>query len=924
MLLVTACASSVKTHTLRDIDVVGDRNNSSTSYIAPKNAEDIRAAYAEYLKHASKNDISRIDALQRLAQLEFDLTAKLDKPKGVQTDNTQDIEDSIYNETLDRSIELLKTTLRDYPKSKHNDKTLYQLAKAYDQRGFYDKSISTLQELVTKYPDSEYYVESEFRLAENAFSGKNYSKAEDLYTDVIVSKKNSEYLENALYKRGWARFKQEYYQDAVEDFLAVINLHGFAEYASLNSSQKGQFDEYFRAIGLSFSYLGGAEPLNEYFKKHPEFKFIYYTYEQVGDIYIKQQRYSDAVDTLNSFIKYNPSSIHVPVASVKILDIWKTGGFINKLIPALNQYYTIYHPESTYWLSNKSNQPVYDSVTDAIRNYIILAAAFYHKEFQESHKDTSFENAKLWYERYFKYYKAYSRKDNIHLLYAELLSAHNDIADALYHYEQAAYDSDIILNKDAAYSTILLSNKLYTGAKDYSVKSQYLDKLLKYSLLYTQLYTNDPQSIKIITRSAQYAYHAERFDQAIKLTELYANKTYSTETYNINIIKANSYFKSKQYQDAESAYQTILQHYRLDAKTKSEISENMAISIYDQAKNADNNGDTELAIRNFTRISDVAPASSTASAGLYDAIALCMRKNMWAQAISLIKKFQATYPNNSLKTDVSKKLSVAYLNSHQDLAAANELVKLARTDNNAEYKSAALWKAGELFESKNDDNSAINSYTEYAKNYQRPYPQFVESMQKLASLYTKQANSRLADHWRKQILDADKRTPDDLKTDRTKFVCASAALQLANSVNADFSEVKLVIPLKRSLENKKYYMQRAVNLYGRASSYGIPSIATEATYSIAEIYRSFSKALLASERPKNLNKSELEQYNILLEDQSYPFEDKAIEFFATNLAHIKDGIFDDWMKKSYNELKQLYPVRYDRDVKLEPYINVLH
>ena len=119
-------------------------------------------------------------------------------------------------------------------------------------------------------------------------------------------------------------------------------------------------------------------------------------------------------------------------------------------------------------------------------------------------------------------------------------------------------------------------------------------------------------------------------------------------------------------------------------------------------------------------------------------------------------------------------------------------------------------------------------------------------------------------------------------------------------------------------------MQQAVNLYGRASSYGIPSITTEATYSIGEIYHSFSKALLESERPKNLNKTELEQYNILLEDKSFPFDDKAIEFLSTNLRHVKESIYDDWIQKSYDRLIQLYPVRYKRDVKLEPYINVLH
>jgi len=922
-LSIVACTTTVKYQTLRDIDITGHYSGSVTGHATPKNEKEIRQAYAEYLKHASKNDISRIDALQRLAQLEFSLTQKLENNKGVQTIGTQKIEDKIYNSTLDRSIDLLETSLRDYPNSKHNDRTLYQLSKAYDQRGLYEKSITTLRQLVSKFPKSDYYVESKFRLAEYAFSRKQYAKAEDIYTDIIVSRNNNNYLENALYKRGWARFKQGFYQEAIEDFLKVINRHGFSESNKLNASQKSQFNEYFRAIGLSFSYLGGAEPLNEYFHKHPDFKFIYYTYERVSSIYLKQQRYSDAVNTLKSYIDYHPNSVHVPSASIKILGIWKDGGFSNKLIPALARFYDIYQPQSKYWSSHKVSQHEYNTVTTAIRNYTVLAATYYHKQYIGTHEEESFKNAKIWYERYLKHYKAYSHKDTIHLLYAELLSKHDNLAEALYQFEQAAYDSSIILNKNAAYSTILLADKLHSSVKDSTHKSTYLDKLISYSLLYAHLYPNDSQTTTIITRAAEEAYRAGKYTQAVTLTELYGKNNYTKASYNINIIKANSYFKLHQYKDAESSYHSILQHYRLDSKSKSDISNNLAISIYDQGKAAVSANQFDLALQNYSRISDIVPASSVATSGLYKAISLCMQKKMWINAIRFIKKFQSIYPSDKLSQDVSKKLSVAYLNSHQDIAAANELIKISRTEHDAKYKSVALWKAGELYESKNDYSSAIRSFEEYADNYHRPYAQYAESIEKIITLYTQLHKSRNANHWRRKVLHADIRIPADQKTDRTKLIASKAALVLANKLNTTYTGIKLTIPLAKSLSRKKHYMQKAVNLYGRASTYGISAITTEATYSIGKIYQAFSKALLTSDRPKNLSKNELEQYNILLEDKSFPFDDKAIEFFSTNLSHVKEGVYNDWLQKSYAQLKLLYPARYNRDVKLEGYVNVL-
>ncbi len=921
--LLVSCQSAVKHSTLRDVDIVGPNKGASGVYIKPKNDDDIRAAYAEYLQHASKQDVSRLDALQRLAQLEFDLTEKLYKNKGVHTSSTLEIEDRMYDATLNRSIELLEISLRDYPNAEKNDRTLYQLAKAYDQKGEQDKSIAALQKLAAKYPKSNYYVETQFRLAEYAFSTKNYSKAEDIYTDILVSKKNSPFFANARYKRGWARFKQEFYQDAVEDFIEVIDETDFGEHAKLNETQRNQFDEYFRAVGLSFSYMGGAAPMHEYFLSHPGFKYVYHAYSYVSDIYLSQQRYSDAVEILELYMKHYSKSAQVPLAGVKILTIWKIGGFTNKLIPALNDVFTAYNPQSKFWQTGEPNQEIYNLVTTALKEYIVLAASHYHKEYQTSRKEPGYANARLWYERYLKHYKAYSHKDNIHLLYAELLSQHKDLDESLYHYELAAYDGDIILNKDAAYATILLATQLHRNSSAPETRKQHLDKLISYSLLYTQLYPNDQNAMKVMTHAAQEAYREGMFENTIKLTEV-TDRPHTPDTYNINMIKAHSYFKLKQYQDAETAYASVLQHYRVDANAKKQINENIAASIYNQATAAAAQNNTDNALRHYARISDAVPASDIGATGLYDAIALCINNNMWNESIQYIKKFQSVYPMHSLNHDVSKKLSVAYLNSNQDIAAASELLKISRVETNAEYKIAALWKAGELYESKKDYASAITSYEEYAKTYQRPFPQYMESLQKLITLYTQTQNEAQVNHWRKTVLDADKRTPAELKSDRTKFIASQSALQLAKTEHARFSTVRLSLPLNKSLSNKKYLMQKAVNLYGRASAYGVADTATEATHAIAEIYRDFSKSLLDSDRPTNLNKTELEQYNILLEDQAFPFEEKAIEFYETNLAHVKDDVFDEWMEKSYARLRELFPARYNREVILETYINVLH
>jgi len=122
---------------------------------------------------------------------------------------------------------------------------------------------------------------------------------------------------------------------------------------------------------------------------------------------------------------------------------------------------------------------------------------------------------------------------------------------------------------------------------------------------------------------------------------------------------------------------------------------------------------------------------------------------------------------------------------------------------------------------------------------------------------------------------------------------------------------------------KKAKMEDALKSYGVASDYGVADVATAATYQIAEMYHDFGRALLASQRPKGLSKDELEQYNVLLEEQAFPFEEKAIELHEVNARRSAKGIYDQWVRNSYAALGELRPVRYGKNEESETAIDAI-
>jgi hypothetical protein len=81
---------------------------------------------------------------------------------------------------------------------------------------------------------------------------------------------------------------------------------------------------------------------------------------------------------------------------------------------------------------------------------------------------------------------------------------------------------------------------------------------------------------------------------------------------------------------------------------------------------------------------------------------------------------------------------------------------------------------------------------------------------------------------------------------------------------------------------------------------------------MAELYRQLGADLMASERPKGLDADAKEQYDVLLEEQAFPFEEKATELHEVNAHRAASGVYDKWVKSSFDALRELRPLRYGK------------
>ena len=136
--------------------------------------------------------------------------------------------------------------------------------------------------------------------------------------------------------------------------------------------------------------------------------------------------------------------------------------------------------------------------------------------------------------------------------------------------------------------------------------------------------------------------------------------------------------------------------------------------------------------------------------------------------------------------------------------------------------------------------------------------------------------------------------------------------------------MKITQPLADSMKLKKKLMEDVLKVYGDSAAYGVAEVTTASTFRLGEVYQQFSKDLMNSERPADLDEAAMEQYVLLLEEQTFPFEEKAIELFEANTARAADGVYDEWVRKSFEALASLMPARYAKTELSEDVVTALY
>lgn len=870
-------------------------------------------------------------------------------------------------------IQRFEKLLSDYPGAHDNDYLLYQLSKRHELAGNHDKAFGYMSQLVEQFPESRYLPEVQFRRGEVLFNDQYYKEAQEAFGDVIKAGQQHSLYDSALYMKGWSQFKSDQFDLSLETFaessqkmlghvdtLALVQNGALSLYSEeALGDRHALIDDQLRVMSYAVGYLDGADSLKTLFDRGEYRNLEPILYDYYASQLIEKKRTHDAIDVYRQFVRLHPGSAEAPWFQQRLIGLYIHLKQPNDVLVEKVHYVTLFGPTTDYW-KNISSKP--DWHIENLRAYTLKMANFHHVAAQDIQRGSSvygpldhrsvslpahyqkrygvlygarsthLTHAIVYYDRYLNGYPQNNEFGGIVFKKAEAQFSLGMFEKALDTYYLAAYglsqeqNAGFTQQSDAGYSVItayLQLEKQQKNAKKTADESKQFDARIASQIRFVDSFPQDQRAFSVQKSTTELLYHHGDYEQTIDQGQRllgWPSISRSEKTAALWIL-GQSHFKLKHFNASASISRELVSLLTPAMENYDKARELLAASIYEQSQIELQAKNTERAVELLLSIAIEVPESDVNVSAQYDAASHLIGLQNWSAAASVLERFRTKYRAHPFSETIPEKLAFVYEKQELWANAAKELLVISEQTVDLEKKQKSLFQAGSYFEKAGETGSAIAAFRSYAHGYPEPLDLNVEAQYKLSQFYSAAKEPLKQRFWLKKLIDTHKRY-GERGGDRLVYLAAEASNVFADDKYYIFQQAKLKVPLAKSLKEKKKAFNQALIAYQATADYGVAPFASRATYRIGEIYANLSKELMNSERPKGLDELELEQYEILLEEQAYPFEESAIEIHEVNAQRSWHGDYDEWIQHSFRSLSKLHPVRYNKPPRIESFVEL--
>jgi len=263
-------------------------------------------------------------------------------------------------------------------------------------------------------------------------------------------------------------------------------------------------------------------------------------------------------------------------------------------------------------------------------------------------------------------------------------------------------------------------------------------------------------------------------------------------------------------------------------------------------------------------------------------------------------------PNVAFKDELLITTGLLYEKKENWLRASNNYTKLVNQCPGSKFAPRALLSAANCYEQLSLWFKCKQAYKDYTRRFELADPDdYLEALYKIGEISYNLGSKNSA-------LNEFKLTVQKFKALRKKrtpvaeYLPAKAQFMIAEISFEDYKQVKIVPPLKVSMNKKTKLLNAVVQEYLEASQYQVADWTTASLYKMGMAFELLGEAIENAPIPSEFNEQEKQAYSEALNKQIDSMKQKALDFYKANITNAsKNDIQNDWINLSQKRIEQL-------------------
>ena len=587
---------------------------------------------------------------------------------------------------------------------------------------------------------------------------------------------------------------------------------------SRDEEERKRVDDTFQVISLSFSNLGGANSVVDYFDREGKCGYEDRVYGNLAEFYFEKRRYSDAAAVYTTFITRHPFHTVSPQFQMRVIEIHLAGGFSRLVIEAKKQFIDKYGLKAAYWGHfEPGSRP---EVLAWLKTNLNDLAGHYHALYQSSKemqgKRINFVQAAHWYREFLVSFPTDLAAPAVNYMLADLYLDIGFFDRAALEFEKTAYDYPRHEKSSQAGYAAVYAWRQHLAGVGADAKAEVMKKVVSSSIKFAVTYPEHEKAAIVLGAAADDLYNMREYQPAVTAARRLVDGFPAAGSELLRaawLVVGHASYELAHYAEAETAYEKLLELMPPGDQSRTARIENLAAAIYKQGEQANAREAHQEAAQHFLRVGRKAPTSTIRVNAEYDAAAALIQVKDWKTAAAVLAGFRNLFPGHALQPEVTKKIAYVYREGGQFSLAADEYERMERESKDDEVRREALLTAAELHEKAGNQVSMLAVYRRYVGYFPHPVEPNLETRDKIAEIMKKNNNQDyLAELGQIVALDA---AAAGERTPRTRALASKAALVLAEHSFKQFAEVKLIEPFEANLLKKKELMKVATRQFNQ-------------------------------------------------------------------------------------------------------------